>query len=223
VQYAAPEQLGAKRIKLHKTTDLYALATTYYALRTGKFPWSDEADEPIEKLKYDEHFDFSALDRLNRYRYEADVLRRALRCDPRQRPPSVTDFLGDLERAIGQEALAEAAARRRRRQLASWSAVAVLLLALAAAGFYKRDDLARLVQQRTHRDDLSALLLNDDWDGAVQLVAKSDQLTTSEESTATPWKQLTDELGSHKLEGDLALVQRAMSLPDKLKTRAFND
>ncbi len=221
VQYAAPEQLGAKKIKLHKTTDLYALATTYYALRTGKFPWSDDSDEPIEKLKYDEHFDFGALERINRFSFEGEVLRRALRRDPKHRPQSVSEFYQELERAIGQEAAAEEAARRRRRRIAGWSAVAVLLVALAAAGFYYRDSLPGFFSQRTDRDELSRLLVTDDWDGAMKLVGQSKQLTANEQETATTWKQLTDDLDRHRLEGDLPLVQRASKLPDRLKLPAY--
>jgi serine/threonine protein kinase len=223
VQYAAPEQLGAKRIKLHKTTDLYALATTYYALRTGKFPWSDDTDEPIEKLKFDEHFDFGAIEKLNRYSFEADVLRRALRRDPKQRPQSVTEFFSDLERAIGQEALAEADARRRRRQIAGWSAVAVLLVALTAAGFYFRKELSGFTQQRTARDEFNGLLDAHDLDAALQLVAANDQLTANEGELQTTWTRLTREFDQHKVNDDLAFVQQAKRLPDKLKTQRYFD
>jgi serine/threonine protein kinase len=171
-QYAAPEQLGARRIKLHKTTDLYALAITYYALRTGKFPWSDHADEPIPVLKYDERFDFSALARISRFRFEADVLRRALRRDPKQRQQSVSDLLADLERAIDQEAAADAAARRQRRRLAGWAAVAVLLIGLASLGAVYRQEVAGWFRRSSDRERLALVLSQGHWGEALDILRK---------------------------------------------------
>lgn len=220
-QYAAPEQLGAKRIKVQKTTDLYALAITYYALRTGKFPWSDQAEEPIPLLKYDERFDFTALARQTRHRYERDVLRRALRRDPKQRQRSVTEFLTELERAIGQEALAEAAARRRRRQLAGWAATAVVLAVLVGAGFVNRDKIRALFRRVSDQDQLGVYLSKNEWEPAFALVGKSADLTKDDKATQATQDQLftaIERLASVPQQADAAILEQAVKVPAKLRS-----
>ena len=223
-QYAAPEQLGARRIKLHKTTDLYALAITYYALRTGKFPWSDHADEPIPVLKYDERFDFSALGRVSRFRFEGDVLRRAMKRDPAQRQRSVTDFLGDLERAIAQEAAADAAIRRQRRRLVGWAAVAVLLIGLASLGAVYYEDIAGVLRPSSDRARLALLLSEGHWGEALELVGTSKDLSRDEKAVKDTSDQLAKALRVvADVPGADGQFARARQVPEKYRDAALDE
>ena len=175
-QYAAPEQLSGRRVKLHAATDLYALALTYYALRTGKYPWGDSASEPIAVLKYSEKFDFSAMAKLSRYPYEWQVIRRALKRDPGERFASTAEFFEMLERAVHREEEATRARRRRKIRNAVLMGVAACLVGLGVAGWFYQDKLGLNIGTVSPQQRFNILVTSDDpaeMKQAIQLIHKS--------------------------------------------------
>ncbi len=156
-QYAAPEQLSGRKVKLHTATDLYALALTYYALRTGKYPWGDLSTEPISVVKYGEKFDFSALSKLSRYPYEWQVIRRALKRDPEERFASTMEFTETLEKAARREEEATRARRRRRIRNVLLIAAALLMAGVGIGAWVNRDKLPSWIYFKSNEDEFKAL------------------------------------------------------------------
>lgn len=153
-EYAAPEQLTGRKVKMHKSTDQYALAMTYYALRTGQYPWPDDASEPIEVIKHTENFDFSALAGLSPWTFELDVIRRALRKDPKDRFPSLTEFMEELDQAVEREAHAQRDRRRKFWRSVTAAACLLLAIALGAGGWRFREQISGLVRQVSLYDEI---------------------------------------------------------------------
>ena len=133
--YAPPELLLGKRVKLYPTTDQYSLAITYYVLRTGQYPWGERRESP-DVIKYNETFDLSKLDDLTKpYRFESDVVARALRRDPIQRYPKVTDFVEALIGAANQEDIDRRLKTTRLRSRVVAGVVCGLVLLLCGIGW----------------------------------------------------------------------------------------
>ncbi|HUE73333.1 MAG TPA: protein kinase [Pirellulaceae bacterium] len=161
-QYAAPEQLSGRKVKLHASTDMYALALTYYALRTGKYPWGDLSTEPIAVVKYSEKFDFSALAKQSRYPYEWQVIRKALKRTPEERFPTTIEFVETLENAARREEEATRARRRRRIRNLALAVMAVLLIGAGVGVWINRDKLPSWAPIRSTEDQFnSAVVAND--------------------------------------------------------------
>jgi serine/threonine protein kinase len=187
-QYAAPEQLAGKRVKIHGSTDLYALAMSYYALRTGKYPWGDLATEPIPVIKQNERFDFSGLRALTRTNHEVDAIRKALYRDPAKRYATVTEFVDALHDAVEAE---ETEVRTRRRRLVGrvlMGLAAIVLIALGVGGFVYRNDVKDWLQPRTAHEQLARLVYDDGsldaLKNAVALANEDAELQDAADKTA---------------------------------------
>jgi tetratricopeptide (TPR) repeat protein len=91
VAYAAPECLVEG--KPSDTTDQYSLAVTYYELKTGKLPYTDETLMAVMDAKRQGKLDFSSAPA------EAAVLRRATAAKATDRFPSALEMVRQLRRA----------------------------------------------------------------------------------------------------------------------------
>jgi len=125
VAYAAPELLETG--KPSPATDQYSLAITYYELRAGKLPYSEETLVAVVEAKHQGHLDFSACTPA-----EQEVLRRATSPDPTGRYASSME----LVRALREAMVAGPGAAPERRPGAAGRAVRGLILVslLGAAG-----------------------------------------------------------------------------------------
>jgi serine/threonine protein kinase len=90
--YAAPELFERK---VTQWSDQYSLAITYYHLRTGKLPFSDESPQHV----IDSHKQ-GTLDLFGLAEDERRVIRRATALVPGQRFETCTEMVSELERAI---------------------------------------------------------------------------------------------------------------------------
>jgi serine/threonine protein kinase len=182
-QYAAPEQLSGRKVKLHASTDMYALALTYYALRTGKYPWGDLSTEPIAVVKYGEKFDFSALSKLSRYPYEWQVIRRALKRDPEERYASTVEFVETLEAAARREEEATRARRRRRIRNVALAVMAFLLIGTGAGVWINRDQLSPWLPFNSNEDRFKSLVggTSDELMRAIDIVNQSQPAIAPQE------------------------------------------
>ncbi len=91
MEYAAPE---IHRGLLHDRSDQYALAITYFYLRTGKLPF------PTIPSQFDRNYKPPVQDLSGISVEEANILKRSLDHDPTSRWPSCTHLLDALERAM---------------------------------------------------------------------------------------------------------------------------
>lgn len=91
--YAAPERFTNR---VTRSTDQYALAVTYYRLRTGKLPFADGSG-PIEIMRAHAagKLDFAAVSKAERA-----VLKRACAVEPDGRFASCGDFVAALQAAV---------------------------------------------------------------------------------------------------------------------------
>jgi serine/threonine protein kinase len=91
--YAAPELFANKATRW---TDQYALAVTYYRLRTGKLPFADGLG-PVQMMQAHATgtLDFAAVSRAERA-----VLKRACAVEPDRRFPSCGEFVAALAAAV---------------------------------------------------------------------------------------------------------------------------
>jgi len=126
VAYAAPECLQTGLPSA--STDQYSLAVSYYELRTGSLPYGDEALAAVMDAKQHERLDVSRVTGP-----EQAVLRRATRCDPKQRYPSAAAMVAALCAAAGGQ-VGKAVSRPAGRGRWIGAALAVLVLAGAAVG-----------------------------------------------------------------------------------------
>ncbi len=95
---AAPEQLqrGKDVINFSDHTDQYSLATAYYRLRTGKFPFDENDISDLIRRKREGKLDLSSPTLTKRERV---ALAKALELEPSRRYPTAADFVEELERA----------------------------------------------------------------------------------------------------------------------------
>ncbi|MEX2027722.1 MAG: protein kinase, partial [Pirellulaceae bacterium] len=173
-QYAAPEQLSGRKVKLHASTDMYALALTYYALRTGKYPWGDLSTEPIAVVKYSEKFDFSALAKQSRYPYEWQVMRKALKRTPEERYPTTIEFVETLENAARREEEATRARRRRRIRNVALAVMSVLLIGAGIGAWINRDKLPSWAPIRSTEDQFNSAVVANDVLRAVEIANSAE-------------------------------------------------
>lgn len=125
IAYAAPECLVEG--KPSATTDQYALAITYFELKTGRLPYRNETLAAIMDAKSEGKLDFAPLSE-----DEAIVLRRATSRAPEQRYPAALEMVQHLRRAVlGEDFVARPPAKRT-SLLAIVLVGLVVLLALAA-------------------------------------------------------------------------------------------
>ncbi|MEM6980771.1 MAG: protein kinase, partial [Planctomycetota bacterium] len=92
--YGAPEVLDGTGYS--KSADQYALAVSYFELRTGLLPFDHRSKSTILRSKINEAFSLEALPAAER-----PVLRRALSVHPKQRYPTCTQFIDELAVAAG--------------------------------------------------------------------------------------------------------------------------
>lgn len=119
--YMSPESI--KRIPSH-TSDQYALAITYYQLRTGTLPF-----EPT--VSFAELVDIHVRGKLRFEHvsaYEQAILAKATATDARQRYPSCVEFVNALAAPASEEVPAKGLARFKFPAMIGGSLAAVLLL-----------------------------------------------------------------------------------------------
>ncbi|TWT94190.1 protein kinase domain-containing protein [Neorhodopirellula pilleata] len=158
--YGPPEMLDGTGYS--KSADQYALAVTYYELRTGILPFNASTRTSIMKAKACEEFEMNLLTPAERV-----VLRKAMRADPMNRYPSCTDFANELALAAGVDTPAG-----RSWKWAAASVVLAILLGTAAVIWFRPDDSARIRQ--THEQAVALL--------------QSDASTTKYDSLENPFR-----------------------------------
>lgn len=97
--YSAPEQITDKVDVVDPASDQYSLAITYYELRTGSLPFSDDVYGDVQSLKLAHtlgKLDFTLLPPA-----EVAVLKRATNRTVNKRYPSCVDFVDELWKANG--------------------------------------------------------------------------------------------------------------------------
>jgi serine/threonine protein kinase len=90
-RYLAPEIWHGRR---HARTDQYALAITYYQMRTGRFPWVGDTPADVMRQHLEGTPDLTALSEA-----EQEPLRRALARAPEDRFDSCAALLRELWRS----------------------------------------------------------------------------------------------------------------------------
>ncbi|MCM2374924.1 serine/threonine-protein kinase [Aporhodopirellula aestuarii] len=96
--YMSPEAIDGKP---SRTSDQYSLAVTYYHLRTGTLPISDESVHRVLQAHMTGRLDFSRLNEP-----EQAVLRRATHRDWRNRYESNSHFIGAVREALVKSGIA---------------------------------------------------------------------------------------------------------------------
>lgn len=94
--YGAPEVLDGTGYS--KSADQYALAVTYFELRTGQFPFDHRTKASILKAKILDQFDLDHL-----LPAERIVIRKAMNSNPKDRFRTCTEFTNALAVAAGLE------------------------------------------------------------------------------------------------------------------------
>jgi serine/threonine protein kinase/WD40 repeat protein len=90
--YMAPECVGRKP---SKASDQYSLAVSYYELRTGDLPFTNQTYAAVIDSHRDGNLDFSNVDEA-----EADVLKKATALKPENRFESATHFAAALRDVV---------------------------------------------------------------------------------------------------------------------------
>jgi len=123
--YMAPESIARKP---SAATDQYALAVTYYELRTGQLPFTSLDYVDVIDSHRQGHLDFRAVSA-----GERKVLQRATSVAPADRFESAGEFVRALRGALAESLPAPG---RSRRSSLPWLASAVALAAAIAAGIW---------------------------------------------------------------------------------------
>ncbi len=124
IAYAPPETFDNRT---EATSDQYALAITYYELRTGKLPFPEDSAAQVMQRKISGKLDFSLVPPL-----EAKVLLRASAADPTKRYESAGQFVDQLYDAVFGKAKPTGSPTR---SLVKFAALVTLFVALGAIGF----------------------------------------------------------------------------------------
>ncbi len=125
IAYAPPESFDNKT---ESTSDQYALAITYYELRTGKLPFRDESPASVMRDKRLGKLDFSAVNPR-----EQKVLEAATSVQPTRRYPTARQFVDALHNA----ALNRAAPKKQSSANVVWWAIPLMLVAGVAIYVWK--------------------------------------------------------------------------------------
>jgi WD40 repeat protein len=122
--YMAPENIARRP---SRASDQYALAVTYYELRTGRLPFANEDVSTVMDAHQRGRLDFSAVPP-----GEREVLHRATATRPELRFADCSEFVRELSRAdLSPPSRCTLPLPRSRRRWAALSISAVLLLACA--------------------------------------------------------------------------------------------
>jgi serine/threonine protein kinase len=115
--YAAPESFSGE-VSPH--TDQYALAVSYFELRTGELPFRDTSLMGVVMQKREGKLDLDKIPERER-----EVIRRATAVKPAERYPNCREMVAALREAVSDQP---------RRVTPKWLALTTLILLLAVAG-----------------------------------------------------------------------------------------
>lgn len=125
--YMAPESIARRP---GRASDQYALAISYYELRTGRLPFASEDFTAVMDAHRSGRLDFSCVPPA-----EQDVLQRATAVNAGSRFATCSDFVRQLRTPAAAPAPRSSPAPRSRRRWAAIVAAAALLLACAFGGW----------------------------------------------------------------------------------------
>jgi len=120
IAYAAPEVMKAKKIAA--TSDQYALAISYFELRTGRLPYADEDINVVITAKITGDLDLSALPKSER-----KLIAKATALDPAKRYRNSIDFVEALK--VGE--------KPGPLRYLKWAAALLLLLTIFLGAWWK--------------------------------------------------------------------------------------
>lgn len=194
--YMAPECFQSKT---SHATDQYALAITYYQLRTGLLPFENETYATVYETHKTGTHNFSAVPLR-----EQTVLRRATSPDPGRRYDTCVELAQQIRQAVAPSNPPQS--RRKSLPLAAATLVAAAVLAWALAGLFGKPGLAPIKNSLNRKDFVGAMSRVEDLNdaklvtealAAIQSAVSNEHELPGDVLSATI--KLIDYLGNSKL------------------------
>jgi serine/threonine protein kinase len=204
--YMAPECFESKT---STGTDQYALAVTYYELRTGKLPFERQTYAAVYEAHRSGTLDFSAVSE-----GERSVLRKATSPAPERRYASCLDFVTALRESAGLYPTVRASSRKRAISFTLIAAVSVAAVGVFALLLGKQGE-AEPVEQ------VHNFVRQREYKGAAFLVRSFDDPKDISAALKLIVEQLDKEAPTHQLDNEhlgelISLLASVRSAPQNV-------